>query len=48
MKIGKKLSSNLWNEFHPNITKKNDTKRLIVNEPTGSETKDDKNNESDK
>ena len=47
MKIGKKLSRNLWNEFHPNITKKNDTKRLIVNEPTGSGTKDDKNNESD-
>ena len=29
------------------ITKKNETIRVIVNEPTGSETKDDKNNESD-
>ena len=45
--MGKKLSSNLWNEFHPNRTKKNETIRLIVNEPTGSGTKDDKNSESD-
>ena len=47
MKIGKKLSRNLWNEFHPKKTKKNETIRLIVNEPTGSGTKDDNNNESD-
>ena len=46
-KIGKKFSRNLWNEFHPNRTKKNETIRLNVNEPTGSGTKDDKNNERD-